>query len=141
MTTLHGKRIFVVEDNFQNRIVFTMALKTHGAQVEFDRWGRDTLLRLQVFHPVDLIILDLMLPGGITGYDIFDEIRAVPGYDAVPIVAVSAAEPAIALPKTREKGFAGFISKPIDSDIFPAQIERILTGEPVWFAGDRYHAD
>lgn len=137
---LEGKRIFIVEDNVHNRIVFTMALKLAGAMLEFDRWGRNTMVRLDAFQPVDLIILDLMLPGGTSGYDIYDEIRHRPGYASVPIVAVTASEPAIALPKTREKGFSGFIAKPIDSDIFPEQIARLIAGDDVWFAGSQFNS-
>jgi CheY-like chemotaxis protein len=136
---LQGKRIFIVEDNIQNRVVFKMMLVCEGASVEFDRWGRDALWRLQAFKNVDLIILDLMLPGGFSGYDIFDEIRTLPEYDNVPIIAVSAAEPSIAIPKTRDMGFAGFIAKPIDGELFPQQIVRLIAGERVWYAGERYH--
>ncbi len=135
---LQGKRIFIVEDNAQNRIVFSMVLKLQGAWIDFDRWGRDALLRLKAFEKPDLIILDLMLPSGITGFDIFDEIRSLPEYDEVPIIAISAAEPAAALPKVRAKGFAGFIAKPIDDDLFPNQIARIIAGEQVWYLGERY---
>lgn len=140
MMELQGKRIFVVEDNVQNRIVFTMTLKLHGAWLEFERWGRDALWRLQTYGKVDLIILDLMLHGDVSGYDIFDEIRQLPQYDTVPIVAVSASESAVALPKTREKGFAEFIAKPIDDDLFPKQIARVIAGEQIWYAGAQYHA-
>lgn len=135
---LAGKRIFVVEDNALNRVVFTMTLKIHGAQVEFDRWGDSTLMRMKVFDRVDLIILDLMLQGGISGYDVFQEIRSTPEYAAVPIIAVSAADPSVALPKTQQLGFNGFIAKPLDDELFPKQVARILSGERVWFAGTQY---
>jgi CheY-like chemotaxis protein len=135
MSLLQGKRIFIVEDNVQNRVVFTMVLQIHGARVEFDRWGRETLSRMRNFPNMDLIILDLMLPNGVTGYQVFDEIRTVPDYAAVPIIAVSAAEPAIALPKTREKGFNGFIAKPVDDELFPKQLARVMAGEKIWSAG------
>src|SRR5690348_5891228 len=121
---LKNKLIFIVEDNTQNRVVFQMALVMTGARVEFERWGKDAIARLENFRSVDLIILDLMLSNGISGYDIFTQIRALPQYAAIPILAVSAAEPAIALPKTREMGFSGFIAKPIDDDLFPRQIEQ-----------------
>lgn len=137
---LQDKRIFIVEDNIHNRVVFTMALKMQGAQLEFDRWGRKTLFRMQAFHHIDLIILDLMLPNGASGYDIFDEIRNVPMYAGIPILAVSAAEPAIAMPMTRDKGFSGFIAKPIDDDLFPDQIARVIAGEEIWYAGERYYS-
>jgi CheY-like chemotaxis protein len=135
---LDGKRIFIVEDNLQNRIVFKMMLISHGAWVEFDRWGRDALCRLQAFKNIDLIILDLMLPGGVSGYTIFDEIRNLPEYAHIPIIAVSAAEPSVAIPTTQQKGFSGFIAKPINDDLFPNQIARVIAGETVWYAGDRF---
>lgn len=136
---LKNKSIFVVEDNSLNRIVFQMALLVEGAKLEFERWGRDAVNRLSYQRSVDLIILDLMLHNDVSGYDIFTEIRANPKYDAIPIVAVSAAEPAIALPKTRQMGFSGFIAKPINDDLFPKQIAQILEGKKVWYTGERYH--
>jgi CheY-like chemotaxis protein len=139
MMILNNKTIFIVEDNIQNRVIFQMALVMNGANVEFERWGKDTLGRLQAVRQVDLIILDLMLPGGVTGYDIYDEIRAVEKYQSVPIIAVSAADPSIALPKTRSKGFFGFIAKPIDDTLFPRQIADVLAGKAIWYAGERYH--
>lgn len=135
---LKDKFIFIVEDNTQNRVVFQMSLVLTGARVEFERWGRDAVARLEGFSQVDLIILDLMLHNGVSGYDIFDQIRALPRFDKVPIVAVSASEPAVALPKTQLKGFSGFISKPIDDNLFPKQIAQLLAGEKIWYAGERY---
>jgi DNA-binding NarL/FixJ family response regulator len=34
--------------------------------------------------------------------------------------------------RAREKGFDGFISKPLKMSEFPRQVERILNGEAVW---------
>ncbi len=134
---LKNKLIFIVEDNTMNRVVFQISLRVHGAQVEFDRWGRNTLDKLKYLKP-DLIILDLMLPSGLSGYDIFAEIRKDSTYDAIPIIAVSASEAAIAIPKTRRMKFSGFIAKPIDETRFPEQVAQILAGEQIWSAGERY---
>jgi two-component system, chemotaxis family, sensor kinase CheA len=136
---LKDKFIFIVEDNTQNRVVFQMSLVLTGARVEFERWGRDAVLRLETLNQVDLIILDLMLHNGVSGYDIFDQIRKLQKFDHIPIVAVSASEPAVALPKTQQKGFSGFISKPIDDTLFPKQIAQLIAGEKIWYAGERYH--
>lgn len=135
---LTGKRIFVVEDNVQNRIVFQMALASAGALVEFERWGKDAITGLQYNKNVELIILDLMLHGGVSGYDIFNEIRKLPDFAQIPIIAVSASEPATAIPKTRAMGFSGFIGKPIDMDLFPQQVARIIAGEKLWYTGSIY---
>ncbi len=85
--------------------------------------------------PVDIILLDLMFAHGITGYDIFDEIRKVDDFADIPIIAVSASDTSFAVPKVRAKGFSGFIAKPIDFDRFPCQIDQVLNDEQVWYTG------
>ncbi|MEO8608008.1 MAG: response regulator [Chloroflexota bacterium] len=134
---LKGKHIFIVEDNMQNRVIFQMSFIRHGAVVDFERRGRETLARLNELAEVDLIILDLMLAEGVSGFDLYDEIRALPKFAKTPIVAVSAMDPGIAIPKTLSKGFSGFIAKPIDNHLFPKQILKIIEGEPLWYAGER----
>jgi CheY-like chemotaxis protein len=129
---LQDRRVFLIEDNVSNRVIMQMLLEQAGAQIGFERWGTQTIQRLKAFAPVDIICLDLMFPRGFSGFDIFDEIRSQVDFDRVPIVAVSASEPAVAIPKAREKGFHGFISKPVDFDGFPRQIEQILNGERIW---------
>lgn len=132
---LKGRRIFVVEDNMLNRVVIKMILIKHGAEMEFERAGEETIRRLQQFGDADLVIMDLMLTGGFSGYSLCEEIHALPKYASVPVVAVSATDPAAAIPRTREKGFAGFIAKPIDDKLFPEQLAAIMAGENVWYTG------
>jgi len=48
------------------------------------------------------------------------------------VVAVSADNPSEAIPKAKSLGFAGFISKPVDQQAFPFQLQRILDGENLW---------
>jgi CheY-like chemotaxis protein len=132
MKPLQGKRIFVVEDNVENRVVYQIFFTHECAVFEFERWGAQTIVQMKRFKPIDLIILDLMLPRGLTGYHLFDQIRAQPEFADVPVIAISAADPSIAIPKVREKGFAGFIAKPIDGTRFAEQLRRILAGESLW---------
>jgi CheY-like chemotaxis protein len=129
---LKHKRILVVEDNIINRVTYQIALMRSGAFVEFDQWGPGAIKTLKMGRKFDLIILDLMLPRGETGYHIFEEIRALPQLGNVPIIAVSAAEPSEAMALCRELGFDGYIAKPIDEEQFPAQLCRVLAGESVW---------
>lgn len=129
---LEKKRIFIVEDNLFNRSIMQTLLEQHGAQIAFERWGKDTIERLRAFSPVDLILMDLMFPNGVTGYEIFDRIRELKEFDAIPIVAVSASDISTALPRTRKKGFAGFISKPIKFHMFGKQVADLIEGQQIW---------
>ena len=129
---LRQKRIFVVEDNLEKRIVYQLIFSREGAVVEFERWGPDAVAKLKRMQRVDLIILDLMLARSSSGYTIFDEIRMHHEFDDVPIVAVSSSDPSEAIPKTRGHGFSGYISKPIDQARFPQQLCKIIEGDAVW---------
>jgi CheY-like chemotaxis protein len=129
---LQNKRIFIVEDDSLNRLVFRLALTKAGAIVEFDSGGQNSLSVLQKFAPVDIILLDLMLARGQNGYDLFKDIRALSHFANTPIVAVSATDPSKGIARAKTDGFNGFIPKPIDSDLFPQQLAHILEGNPIW---------
>jgi CheY-like chemotaxis protein len=131
---LKGKRVFLTEDNLTNRSVMQLLLERDGAVFAFERWGYETPERLCRFAPVDIILLDLMLPNGVTGLDLFDQIRALPNFDHVPIVAVSAKDPNIAIPEVQAKGFDGFIAKPINRFKFAQQIASVIAGQKIWQA-------
>jgi CheY-like chemotaxis protein len=118
---LKDKRIFYVEDDPNNRMVVQRILEAAGARVEFEKWGFQevALPKLRAYR-ADLILLDAIRRNMILNH--------------IPVVAVSAADPSIEIPKARSKGFAGFIGKPVDMELFPQQIAAVLNGEPVWYS-------
>jgi CheY-like chemotaxis protein len=135
VTLLQGKRVFYIEDDANNRAIVETILQQAGATVRFDQWGFVEMFtsKLKTFQP-DIILLDLMLMANVSGYDVYDTLRAMPYFASIPIVAVSASDPALEIPAARKKGFAGFIGKPVDIHLFPEQIATILRGESVWYA-------
>jgi CheY-like chemotaxis protein len=132
MDLLENKRIFVVEDNATNLAIISSILRRNGATVFYDRWGHKTVQKMLKIGNFDIILLDLMFPTGITGYDVYDVIQATPELVDIPVAIVSAADPTSEMPKVRSKGMQGFISKPIDHRSFPTMIATILEGTPVW---------
>jgi len=131
---LEGKRVFVIEDDVTNMAVFTVALKNAGALVMQDFWNSASVALLKQTMPVDVVLLDLMLRHGASGYDIFDQLRAVPELASVPVIVVSASDPEIEIPRAKVKGMTGFIGKPISLQEFPRQVAACLNGEPMWAA-------
>lgn len=130
---LKDKHIFLLEDDPTNFAVMRTLLRAHGATAVLDHWGDTTLKNLKNYpFDIDLIILDLMLPGNVTGYDIFDLIQADEAFQDIPVVIVSAADPDIEIPKAQVKGINGFISKPINRHKFPQQLLTIIDGGAVW---------
>jgi CheY-like chemotaxis protein len=133
--SLEGKRILIVEDNSLNRVVYRITLGMQGAHIVFDHTGKEAATHVQQSKEWDLIILDLMLWGSVSGFDIFNKIRAMSAQEHIPIIAISASEPAVAMPRAQKLGFDGFISKPIDETCFVEQIEQVMNGEKVWYDG------
>jgi len=131
MSILSGKTIFMVEDNPGNAAIIRTILRQAGARVPYDHRGDITLTRMIQNLPLDMILMDLMLPGA-SGYDIFDAIRNQPKLKDIPIVAVSASDPDVEIPRAKKLGFSSFISKPIDRRTFPENLSSIMAGEKIW---------
>jgi CheY-like chemotaxis protein len=132
MTLLQGKTIFVVEDDALNLAVISTILRYQGATVYFDRWGVGTIEQMIKLKSIDVILLDLMFPQHVTGYDVFDKIRAMPQLVNIPVVAVTAMDSAAEMNKARAKGFSGYICKPIIRNKFAQYIVTIIGGQQVW---------
>jgi CheY-like chemotaxis protein len=129
---LKNKRLFLVEDDLANRAIIQFLLEKHGARTSIERWGTDTVARLRAFMPIDLILLDLMFPNGVTGFEVFVAIRQQAEFATIPIVAISAMDPVLASPQCRDYGFNGFIAKPVEYELFADQVAALLNGQAVW---------
>lgn len=131
--SLKDKHIFVVEDNMANLAVIRTILKQAGAIVPFENWADTTLQKMLTYpYPIDLILLDLMFSDKVSGYDVFNVLQKTKGLSHIPVVAVTASDPDVEMRRAKEKGFKGFITKPINRRTFPQYLELILAGEEVW---------
>jgi len=119
-----SRTVLLIEDNEQNRYLATFLLEKHGHRVVCAPDGPAGIGLAQTLAP-DLILLDIQLPG-MDGYAVARALRALPGREATPIVAVTS----YAMVGDREKALAagctGYIEKPINPDTFVAEIEAFL---------------
>src|SRR5215510_5629096 len=76
-------------------------------------------------EPLDLLLLDVQIPGG-GGEAVIREVRQRADLADLPIVAVTS----LAMPGDRERllsiGFQGYLSKPIDTRTFGPAVESYL---------------
>jgi CheY-like chemotaxis protein len=119
--------ILVVEDNFANQLLTLSVLEREGYEVDLANSSIEALDRLQARTP-DLILMDIQLPGqdGLLFTRQLKQNRATAG---IPIVALTAH----AMPGDREQalavGCAGYLSKPIDTRSFGAQVSEFLAAD------------
>lgn len=117
-------RILYVEDEFNNRILVKRVLEANGYQVVEAESGLAGIELAQSESP-DLILMDINLPD-IDGYECTARLRALGVVDGVPIIALTANAMVGDEEKAIEAGCDGYISKPIDVDALPAQINHYL---------------
>jgi CheY-like chemotaxis protein len=108
------QRILVVDDNRDSAdsLVTAFAVLGHDASAAYG--GDEALRHLATLRPT-LLVLDLSMPG-MDGYTLAREIRALPGFDRVPIVALSGFGSEADRAKSREAGFDKHMLKPFDLD-------------------------
>lgn len=127
--------VLVVEDNVPNFVLIARLLAYMGIQkCEWKTTGWGVVEFAKTMPKVDLILMDLRLPHE-DGYEALEQIRSDPELQDTLVVVVTAQASSVEMQKARQAGFDGFLSKPLDADVFPEQIRRILEGESVWEMG------
>jgi two-component system, cell cycle response regulator DivK len=102
-----------------------------GVHCEWKTSGYEVVEYADTLPRLDLILMDIRLPYE-DGYGALKKIRQSGHLKDVPVVAVTAEGTQEQINKAKAAGFNGFLGKPLDPDRFPDQIQRILSGEPVW---------
>jgi len=119
-----SRKILIVEDNPVNMELFTDLLSLRNCECLCAEEGSSAIELARSGKP-DLILLDIQLPG-MDGLSVASELRSHEETRHIKIVAVTAyamkGEKDIFL----EKGFDGYISKPIDNKDFLDKVESFL---------------
>jgi two-component system, cell cycle response regulator DivK len=129
--------VLIVEDNPDNLFIVSDLLQeelhVRYCNARASGWQLFKLLRDKPELQVDLILLDIQIPGE-DGYGVLQRIRATRALAQTKVVAVTANVMPQDVAKASSAGFDGFIGKPINRRRFPEQIRRVLAGEAVWEA-------
>jgi CheY-like chemotaxis protein len=120
-----GTRVLVVEDNDMNMQLVEYLLEEGGYQIVKAASGEDALSIARGGEPVDLILMDIHLPG-IDGLSVVREMKSDDRTKAVPILALTAHAMRGDRDRFLEAGCDGYISKPIDVKTFLTSIRQYL---------------
>ena len=117
-------KILVVDDVALNVKLLADLLQAKGYRTCSATSGAEALAVLDAERP-DLILLDVMMPG-MSGYDVCREIRANPAHAMLPIVLVTALDPAEERAKGLDAGADDFLSKPVSQHELLARVRSLL---------------
>jgi two-component system cell cycle response regulator DivK len=116
--------ILYVEDNPDNRILIRRVLESEDYLV-FEAENANEAINHLKHHKPDIILMDINMPE-VDGYTLTSRIKAIPGFEQTPIIALTANVMRGDREKSIQAGCDGYIQKPIDIDTVTQQIERYI---------------
>lgn len=121
-------RILLVDDHtlFREALLHVLRRFDSTAVVIEASTAREALRLVAHYHDLDLILLDLALPGS-NGLTVLPELHAL--RPAVPLVILSASEEPTAVRQALEVGAMGYIPKSSSSHEMIAALHLVLVGE------------
>ena len=122
-----GEKILVVEDNADVRALALALLAGLGFESFEAADGNTALSVLQQSPPVDLLLSDIVLPGGMNGRELADKVRHL--NPAIKILYMSGYADSAFTEPTRQKGDAFLLSKPFGKEDLAEAVRNSLDEE------------
>ena len=119
-----SKRILIVEDQEDNRMIMRDVLSAAGYELIEAVNGKDGVSRAQSDRP-DLILMDIQMPV-LDGYEATRQIKADPNLKSTPIIAVTSYALSGDEAKARAAGYDGYVSKPFSPRQLLARVREYL---------------
>lgn len=118
-------RALVVEDNEHVAYMLEFMLKRAGYNVIMAANGRDAQAAIENIEPVDVVLLDLMLPY-VSGYQLIAEIRDNHDWQYVPIVVLSGKVLEEDIVRALDLGANDYVTKPFRPEELLARLRRAV---------------
>lgn len=126
--SLQGVRVMVVDDNEINRELATSILASHGATAVTANDGQAAVKMLESgANLCDVVLMDLQMPG-MDGMQTTAQIRQLPGYKSLPIVALTASAFNEQRAAAMRAGMDAVVTKPFDVGDLVRLLFRLVRG-------------
>jgi DNA-binding response OmpR family regulator len=123
-TTTDMKKVLIIEDYYALADIESLLCTMEGYEVKVAKSGDEGLAVFGDFQP-DLVLLDLMLPGDLSGTQVLERIRADHGTDP-KVLVVSALVNASTAPKLEAYGNVQTLAKPFKIKELASRIQSML---------------
>lgn len=121
-------RILIVEDNEENRDSLSRRLQRRGFEVLTAVDGKAGVAAAKAEKP-DLVLMDMNMPE-LDGWQATRQIKAEPGLESLPVIALTAHAMLGDRERAIEAGCVDYHTKPIEFPKLIAQIEELLKAKP-----------
>lgn len=118
------KTVLIVEDNEDNRIVYTTILEHRGYEVLEARNGEEGIRIARERHP-DLILMDISVPV-IDGWKATEILKEGADTAEIPVIALTAHALAEDRETAKNVGCDGYLAKPCEPRTVVAEVEKFI---------------
>lgn len=119
------KNILVVDDQPTIRQLLEVSLRGPGREIVLAESGEQALDIARLRTP-DLVIMDIMMPGGMDGFEAVRQMRSDPSIKDCPVLILTAKDQQSERGRANEMGVDGYLSKPFRLDELLGQVERLI---------------
>jgi len=119
-------RVLVVDDLEANRRLLEAKLSAEYYDVLTARRGEEAVQLAKRERP-DIILLDVMMPGGIDGYEACRRLKAQPETRHIPVVILTTLDDRDNKVRGLQAGAEEFLTKPIDDVQLMARVKSLVT--------------
>jgi CheY-like chemotaxis protein len=112
---LSGRKLVVIDDDIRNIFSLASALEDYGVELRYAESGRAGLELLEREGDAEVVLVDIMMPD-MDGYETIRQIRGMPKYADLPVVAVTAKAMKGDRQKCIQAGASDYVAKPVDID-------------------------
>ena len=112
---MNRKKVLIIDDDARNIFALSATLKSRSYECVSCLSALEALEILKSQDDIVAILIDMMMPD-IDGYEAIPLIKALPNYQNIPIIAVTAQAMKGDREKCLEAGADDYISKPINVD-------------------------
>jgi CheY-like chemotaxis protein len=117
--------ILIVDDSPDNLLILSH-LFMNEYSVRIAHTGEKALGICQSNEPPDLVLLDIMMSGGMDGFEVARRMREHPTSETIPVIFVTAMSGEEVRHKGFELGAVDFVTKPIDPDGLKQRVHNFL---------------
>jgi len=112
---LRGRKILIVDDDARNIFALTSLLENQDMEVIPATNGRDAIEIVKATDDLGIVLMDIMMPE-MDGYETIKEIRKMPEFRTLPILALTARAMKGDREKCLDAGASDYIAKPVNTD-------------------------